>query len=92
MELELKNLKRKWTSSGGFSIGPNEEGDVKTDDCCDSLSGACGVAMGEIESAYAKPSLAYMPLNRSDPIWKIGQGTYTDSQFKHYDSRFGIGR
>lgn len=92
LELELKNLKRKWTPGGGFKIGPNEEGDVKTDDVIDALAGACGVAANAIISGYAKPETVYMPLSRdSTPTWRIGQGVYTNPMFQYYNSKFGIG-
>jgi len=90
MEMELKSLKRKWTPGGGFKIMANPDGEVQTDDVCDSLSGACGIAMNNVVSGLAKPETVYMPVLRDqENIWRIGQGTYSKRQFDHLNRSFG---
>lgn len=91
MELELKNLKREWVNNG-FKIKPNPEGDVKSDDCTDALAGACAIALEQFTTGYVKAETCYTPLLRdSGQLWKIGQGTYTDSQFSIMNRKYGIG-
>lgn len=38
---EMLNIQRKFTAPTGYSVFPKREGDVTTDDCLDSLAGAC---------------------------------------------------
>lgn len=90
LELELKNLKRRWIPSGGFKIGPNEEGEVKTDDVVDALSGACGTAYNTAISGLPKPETVYMPILRDNYSWRIGQGSYTQGQFNQMNQKFSI--
>lgn len=89
MEMELKCLKRIYTPTG-FKIGPNEEGQVTTDDFCDSLAGVCGVAVENIYAGYPRSATALMPQSGNDnQKWNIGHGTYTDAQWKHHSRKFG---
>lgn len=89
MEMELKCLKRTYTPTG-FKIGPNEEGQVTTDDCCDALAGVCGIAVENVYAGYPRAVTALMPQSKElSRTWNIGQGTYTDSQWKFYSRKFG---
>ena len=92
LELELKNLKRKWSPQGGFRIEPNVEAEVTTDDLVDGLAGACGVAMDQLISGLPKGDLVNMPISRDNaPLWKIGHGAYSNLQFSQINRKFGIG-
>lgn len=83
LHAELKCLRRRYTATG-FKIMPNPEGAVITDDICDSLAGACGVA-GETElNGLAKPELVNLPLIRDRNMWQIGYNRFADSQYRNY--------
>lgn len=91
MEMELKCLKRIY-NQGGFKIQPNPEAQKTTDDLCDSLAGACAVAMDNIYTGYPQSTVVNMPHAPSigsNQIWKIGQGTYNDVQWRFMNRKFG---
>ncbi len=89
MEMELKCLKRIY-SPNGFKIQPDPEGQVTTDDMCDSLAGACGVAMEQTYSGYARGGTVNVPQFRSgDQMWNIGHGSYSTSDWRYLSRKFG---
>lgn len=92
MEKELKCLKRIYSVSG-FQIKPDPEGIVKTDDICDSIAGALGVAMETTYNGYIKSGTVYMPQSRqSGQNWQVGSGSYSSEQWGMYDKKFGMPR
>lgn len=89
LEMELKCLKRIYTNNG-FKICPDEEAQVKTDDVVDALAGACGVACEDIFAGYPKSvTVNTAHKGASQQSWQIGQGSYTDPQWRHYARKFG---
>ena len=89
LEMELKCLKRIYTPTG-FKIGPNPEGQVTTDDIVDALAGVCGVAIENVYAGYPRSVTVNMPQSRDTATrWNIGQGTYSDTQWKFYSRKFG---
>lgn len=90
LEMELKCLKRIYNPTG-FKIKPDPDAQVNTDDLCDGLAGAIGVAMEVTYSGYAKSGVAYLPLSREvgREVWKIGSGTYGTQQWKNIYRKFG---
>lgn len=91
MEMELKCLKRIYTSVG-FKIEPNPEAQKTTDDLCDALAGACAVAVENIYTGYpqsAVVSMPHAPSMGSNQTWKIGQGVYNDAQWRFMHKKFG---
>lgn len=90
LEQELKSLKRKFTTNG-FRIEPDPEGLVTTDDSCDSLAGAIGMAADSAYTGYARSGSVYMPQMRmSNSNWKIGSGSYTTEQWMQFNKKFGL--
>jgi len=94
LEMELKCLKRIYTPLG-FKIRPDEEALVKTDDCCDALSGACASAIEHIYTGYAKGATVYMPQsqqgnNASGQVWNIGNASYGNKEWQMFHKKFGI--
>ena len=72
--------------------GPNEEGEIKSDDLADCIAGACGIAIQQLVSGLPKPEMVYMPVFReTGQMWSIGQGTYTQNQWNQFNQKFGIG-
>jgi len=60
---------------------------------CDSLAGACGIALQQLVSGLPKSEMVYMPIFRETggQMWNIGQGTYTQGQWNQLHQKFGIG-
>lgn len=90
LALELKYLKRIFGHQG-FKIKPDTEAPVNTDDLCDSLSGACAIALENVYTGYPQSTTAYMPHNRdgSDAQWNVGHGSYTPGQVQFMNNKFG---
>jgi len=91
-EMELKHLKRRWSPTGGFKIGPDPEGDVKTDDVSDAIAGACGLAENQMVSGLPRPESVYLPILRGgngDQSWNIGRGTYNQQQYDFISRKLG---
>jgi hypothetical protein len=89
--MELKCLKRIYGPMG-FKIKPDEEALVTTDDCCDALAGACGVAMERHYAGYAKGGVVNMPQSRDAALgqsWNIGRGQYAPQQWQFLNRKFG---
>lgn len=93
MEMELKCLKRIYSPTG-FKVEPNPEGQITTDDMCDSLAGACATAMENIYSGYPSSTVVNMPQAPSAGQlangWQIGNGRYSDQQWRTYHQKFGL--
>lgn len=87
---ELKYLKRIYGPQG-FKIKPDEEAPVVTDDLCDALAGACGIALETNYNGYAKSGTVYMPQNKSgtDMQWNIGQSSFAPQQWQFLNRKFG---
>jgi len=87
---ELKCLKRIYGSQG-FKIEPDQEAQTNTDDICDALAGACGVAVEIAYAGYPKAGTVYMPMSRDmgQNQWNIGSGRYDNNQWRNIYRRFG---
>jgi len=90
MKMELKCLKRIYTPTG-FKIQPDPEAAITTDDCCDGLAGAIGVATETTYGGYAKGTTAYVPQSQQmgHGDWNIGSGSYDPQLWKSLNRRFG---
>ncbi len=90
LEQELKHLKRIFNSTG-FKIQPDPEAPVHTDDLCDAIAGAIGVALESTYAGYAKGGTVYLPQSRGigESNWKIGSGSYSQQQWKNMYGKFG---
>jgi hypothetical protein len=90
MEQELKCLKRIY-SNVGFKIEPDPEAQVTTDDMCDALAGACGIAVEHTYAGYPKGGTVYLPQspNASQPQWSIGRGSFQHAQWNILNRKFG---
>jgi hypothetical protein len=92
MAMELKCLKRVYGPLG-FKIQPDDDALATTDDCCDSLAGACGVAMEQHYAGYAKGGVVNMPQSRDAAVggqsWNIGRGQYAPQQWQFLNRKFG---
>ena len=76
----------------GFKIQPDEEALVSSDDCCDALAGACGVAIEQHYAGYAKGGTVNMPQSRSGALgqtWNIGRHQYAPQQWQFLNRKFG---
>lgn len=92
LEMELKCLKRIYLPTG-FKIEPNPEAQIITDDLCDALAGACGLASENIYTGYPQGGLVHLPQMPSiggNSQWNIGTGTYSDQQWRYWHRKFGI--
>jgi hypothetical protein len=92
LEQELKCLKRIYLPTG-FKIEPNPEGQITTDDFCDALAGACGMAAESIYSGYPQGGLVNMPQAPSmgsNSQWNIGNAKMSDQQWRLWNRKFGI--
>jgi hypothetical protein len=76
LENELLSLQRRFDSGRGFSIMPNPECDVKTDDCCDALAGAVFSCLNTAQSKLPTSRLANVPVAplSSGRTWMSMQG------------------
>lgn len=90
MENELKCLKRIY-SNMGFKIEADPEAQVTTDDVCDALAGACGIALEQTYSGYPKGGTVYMPQGPSSMqnSWAIGRGSFMTNQWQTLNTKFG---
>ncbi len=92
LSMELKCLKRIYGPMG-FKIQPDEEALVTSDDCCDSLAGACGVAIEQHYAGYAKGGTVHMPQSRSDgglgQSWNIGRNQFAPQQWQFINRMTG---
>jgi len=90
LEQELKHLQRVYGPQG-FKIKPDAEAAVNTDDLCDGLAGACGVALETTFTGYPKGGTVYVPQSRTidNQQWKVGSGVYTGDQWKFMHRKFG---
>lgn len=92
MEMELKCLKRIYLPTG-FKIEPNPEAQITTDDFCDALAGACGLASESMYTGYPQGALVNMPQMPSlgsNNQWKIGNASISDQQWRLWNRKFGI--
>ena len=92
VEMELKCLKRIYLPSG-FKIEPNPDAQITTDDFCDAIAGACGLASESMYTGYPQSALVNMPQMPSlgsNSQWKIGNATYSDQQWRLWNRKFGI--
>jgi hypothetical protein len=92
LEMELKCLKRVYLPTG-FKIEPNPDAQITTDDMCDALAGATGLAMDSIYTGYPQSALVQlpqMPSLGSNAQWNIGRGSYADAHWRHFHQKFGI--
>lgn len=87
---ELKYLKRIYGPQG-FKIKPDEEAPVNTDDFCDALAGACGIALETAYGGYAKSGTVYMPQNKTGESmqWNIGHASFAPQQWQFLNRKFG---
>lgn len=90
LERELKCLKRVYNPSG-FKIEPDPEAQTNTDDICDALAGACGIAVDIAYSGYPKSGTVYLPQSRDmgQAQWNIGSGKYNNQEWNNVYKRFG---
>lgn len=90
LEAELKCLKRIY-GANGFRIQPDPEAQITTDDTCDSLAGACGIAVEHAYAGYPKGATAYMPQSQGlhQQSWNIGRGSFQNAQWNVLSSKFG---
>lgn len=88
---ELKHLKKKYLGRG-FKIVADPEAPISTDDLCDALAGACGIAIEISYAGYPKGGTVYMPQSRDtgEQRWKVGGGVYTGSQWQYMYRKFGF--
>ena len=70
---EMVNLQRKWMENG-YKVIPRHDGDIVTDDLCDSLAGAVYNCMDSVDSALPAARLANTPLGSSQHTFKGPQG------------------
>jgi hypothetical protein len=72
---EMLNLQRKFMAQG-YRIYPKTEGEVKTDDCCDALAGACFNALKQDENRLPMSRLVNMGITPSanNVIWRTMSG------------------
>lgn len=92
MERELKCLKRIFLPTG-FKVEPNPDAQITTDDFCDALAGACGVASENLYSGYPQGGLVHMPQAPSlgaNHQWSIGNAKISDQQWRLWNRKFGI--
>lgn len=91
LEMELKCLKRIYTPVG-YKIEPDPEGVVTTDDICDALAGACGIAIEQAYTGYAQSTTVFLPQARSmeNQQWKIGSGSFGHQQWNSLHRKFGL--
>lgn len=92
VEMELKCLKRIYLPTG-FKIEPNPDAQITTDDFCDALAGACGLASEAMYSGYPQGALVNMPQMPSlgsNTQWRIGNATISDQQWRLWNRKFGI--
>lgn len=92
MEMELKCLKRIYLPTG-FKIEPNPEAQITTDDFCDALAGACGVASESMYTGYPQGAMVNMPQMPSLGLqhqWSIGNAKFSDQQWRLWNRKFGI--
>lgn len=87
---ELKYLKRIYGPQG-YRITVDEEAPVSSDDCCDALAGACGIAVENSYGGYPKGGVVLMPQNRSADSrqWSIGRNQYSPTQWQYVNRTFG---
>lgn len=73
---EMLSLQRKYTGGHGYKIFPNKEGEIQTDDCCDSLAGACYSAMNTYANRLPKSKLVNIgvSLQSNQVMWRSMQG------------------
>jgi hypothetical protein len=57
--LEMKSLRFRPTARG-VSLVVDKHGDIKTDDCCDCLAGACAMASENIRPSLPAPTTVRM--------------------------------
>jgi hypothetical protein len=89
LEMELKCLKRIYSGTG-FSIEPDPEAAKTTDDLCDALAGACGVAIEDSYNGYPKGATVFMPQSQfASQQWKMGQGS-ARNHLRISNRKFGI--
>lgn len=92
VEQELKCLKRIYLPTG-FKIEPNPDAQITTDDFCDALAGACGLASETMYTGYPQGALVNMPQMPSlgsNSQWRIGNATISDQQWRLWNRKFGI--
>jgi len=92
MEMELKCLKRIYLPTG-FKIEPNPDAVITTDDFCDALAGACGLASETMYTGYPQSGLVHMPQMPSigaNSQWNIGNASISDQQWRMWNRKFGI--
>lgn len=92
LEMELKCLKRIYLPTG-FKIEPNPDAAITTDDFCDALAGACGIASENLYTGYPQSGLVHLPQAPSigsNAQWHIGNTTVSDQQWRLWNRKFGI--
>jgi len=92
LEMELKCLKRVYLPTG-FKIEANPEAQITTDDLCDALAGATGLAMDNMYSGYPQSALVQlpqMPSMGSQNQWNIGRGHFGSQHWNHFHRKFGL--
>lgn len=74
---EMFHLQRKFMAQG-YRIYPKTEGEVRTDDCCDALAGACFNALKTDAVRLPQARLVHMgisPGSAGAQMWRSMQGT-----------------
>lgn len=76
LRLEMLHLQRKYMNQG-YRIYPKSEGEVRTDDCCDALAGACFNTMKTEAQRLPMSKLVNMGVvpSASGHMWRSMQGT-----------------
>ena len=73
---EMLNLQRKFMAQG-YRIYPKTEGEVRTDDCCDALAGACFNALKTDATRLPMSKLVHMGISpgaANATMWRSMQG------------------
>ena len=76
LKSEMINLQRKYTGDTGYKVMPRKEGEVRTDDLCDALAGACYGAINIYATRLPTGKLVTttMEPHQSGVVWRSMQG------------------
>lgn len=92
LEMEIKCVKRIYSGTG-YSIMPDPEAAKTTDDLCDAIAGAAGMAVECTYNGYPKGTTVYMPQTSSaymNSEWKIGHAAGSRQQWLSSQRKFNL--